>query len=269
MPAPEFNGLPRNLVTALLHPWTWRMAWRDSRTQRQRLVIFSLAIVSGIAALVAIHSLKASVQAGIVTQAKALLGSDLQVSSRRPIAEADAARLAGMARSLSRETSFPSMLKFLPGGAARLVQVRGIEGAYPYYGEVVTRPTDAWKLLADEPGVLLEPALLEQFQAKIGDEVELGNLRLKVLGVVDKPAPRASRFGAFAPEAYVRLRDLAGSGLLGTTSMSSHQVYLEIPGGLPSQALKDKIRAEFPDEPWRLETPDDRRENLGDALENF
>ena len=79
------SPLPRNLWSALLHPWTWRMAWRDSRAQRQRLAIFSLAIVSGIAALVAIHSLKASVQTGIDTQAKVLLGSDLEIASRKPI----------------------------------------------------------------------------------------------------------------------------------------------------------------------------------------
>jgi len=47
------------------------MAWRDSRSQRGRLLVFSLAIVAGIAALAAIHSLKASVQKGIDTQAKA------------------------------------------------------------------------------------------------------------------------------------------------------------------------------------------------------
>jgi len=269
MPVRESNGLPCNLVTAMLHPWTWRMAWRDSRTQRLRLAIFSLAIVSGIAALVAIHSLKASVEAGIVSQAKVLLGSDLQVSSRRPISDAATTRLAGLGRRVSRETSFPSMLKFLPSGAARLVQVRGIEGGYPFYGEVVTRPAAAWKQLADTSGILLEPALLEQFQVKIGDEVELGNLQLKIMGVVDKPAPRGGRFGAFSPEVYVRHADLAGSGLLGTNSMGSHQVHLEIPDAPPPQELKDQIRAEFPDEPWRMETPADRRENLGDALENF
>ena len=49
-PSDPTRALPRNLVTALVHPWTWRMAWRDSRAQRQRLVIFSLAIVAGIAA---------------------------------------------------------------------------------------------------------------------------------------------------------------------------------------------------------------------------
>src|SRR5688500_10011062 len=108
--ADRARALPRSLWTALLHPWTWRMAWRDSRTQRGRLAIFSLAIVAGIAALVAIHSLKASVQTGIGTQAKALLGSDLQISSRQPISPADTAKLTARARRVSRETSFSSML---------------------------------------------------------------------------------------------------------------------------------------------------------------
>jgi putative ABC transport system permease protein len=271
MPAPneKKSGLPGNLWTALLHPWTWRMAWRDSRTQRLRLVIFSLAIVSGIAALVAIHSLKASVQTGIETQAKALLGSDFQISARRPITEERYAQLSELARNISKETSFPSMLKFLPGGGARLVQVRGLEGGYPYYGEVETQPADAWKRLPAEGGILLEPALLDQFQAKVGDEVALGELRLKILGVVKKPAPRPSRFSGFAPEAYIRLADVQRSGLTGANSMISYQVHMELPGGRSSGEWKEQIREDFQGTSWRLETPDDRRENLGDALDNF
>jgi putative ABC transport system permease protein len=265
---PDSRSLPRSLVTALLHPWTWRMAWRDSRTQRLRLVIFSLAIVSGIAALVAIHSLKASVQRGIESQAKSLLGSDLQISSRQPVNEADFAKLAAMARNISRETAFPTMLRF-PNGGARLVQIRGIEGGYPFYGKVETAPAGAWEELTRETGILLEPALLDQFQAKIGDEVEFGNLKLRILGVVEKPAPRASRFSGFAPEAYVRLGDASRSGLLGANSMSSYQLHLELANPPVSKVLKDKIRTDFPDTPWRLETPDDRRESLGDALQKF
>ena len=83
MPASKNKALPGSLWTSLFHPWVWRMAWRDSRSQRLRLVIFSFAIVSGVAALTAIHSLKASVERGIASEAKALLGSDLRVSSRR------------------------------------------------------------------------------------------------------------------------------------------------------------------------------------------
>ncbi|YCM44576.1 FtsX-like permease family protein [Verrucomicrobiaceae bacterium 227] len=263
------KALPRSLWTALFHPWVWRMAWRDSRSQRLRLVIFSLAIVSGIAALTAIHSLKASVERGIASEAKSLLGSDLRISSRQEIGAEEVERLAGMASRVSRETSFPSMMRFLPDGGARLMQVRGIAGEYPFYGEVETRPVDAWRQLREEGGVLLEPAVLDQFGAAVGGEVELGGIRLKILGVVDKPAPRGNRFSGFAPEAYVRLADVERSGLLTKNSMAGFQVHLEIPNGPVSRALKDQVRDDFPDTTWRLETPEDRRENLGDALDNF
>lgn len=263
------RALPRNIFSALFHPWTWRMAWRDSRAQRQRLVIFSLAIVAGVGALVAIHSLKASVQAGIGSQAKALLGSDLQVSSRQPIPDADATKLATKARRISRETGFASMLYFPAATTAKLVQVRGLEGEYPYYGKVETTPAGAWQRLQSESGVLLEPAMLDQFGAKIGDMVKLGDIELPILGVVNKPAPRSSRFAGFAPEAYVRLSDLARTGLLGSTSLAFYNLHLELPDGSDEQKLKRTIRKEFPEATWRLETPEDRRENIADALDNF
>src|SRR3954462_5517324 len=138
--AASSTALPRGLWAALFHPWTWRMAWRGSSTQRRRLAVFSPAIVSGIAPLVAIHSHKASVQRGIDTQAKSLLGSDIQVSSRQPFTAEEEAKLAGRAVRVSHETSFSSMLYFPTADSARLAQVRGLEGDYPYYGTVQTTP---------------------------------------------------------------------------------------------------------------------------------
>lgn len=244
------------------------MAWRDSRTQRTRLLVFSLAIVSGTAALVAIHSLKASVEVGVANQAKELLGSDLQVSSNKALDAVDMAGLTKRAQRSSREISFPSMMIF-PGDGARLVQVRAIEGQYPFYGKIETDPADAWQKLADEPGVLLEPALLDQFGARPGDEVEVGGVRLKILGAITKAAPQASRFSGFAPAAYARLSDIEKTGLVGGNSMVTHLLHLEIPAGPPPRELKENVRRDFPDRPWRLETPDDRRENIGNALDRF
>ena len=269
MPSSNMKSLPRSLWTALFHPWVWRMAWRDSRSQRLRLVIFSLAIVSGIAALTAIHSLKTSVERGIESEAKSLLGSDLRVSSRKEITQEEVDKLSEMASRVSREISFPSMMRFLPDEGARLMQVRGISGDYPFYGKVETRPEEAWEKLGEEGGVLVEPAILDQFSVKVGDQVELGGIRLRIIGVVDKPAPRGSRFSGFAPEAYVNLADIERSGLLGKNSMAGYQVHLEIPNGPKSRELKEKVREEFPDTRWRLETPENRRENLGKALDNF
>jgi putative ABC transport system permease protein len=245
------------------------MAWRDSRTQRQRLAIFSLAIVSGIAALVAIHSLKASVQAGIDTQAKALLGCDLEVASRKPIPQDAQAKLAARAKRFSREISFASMLYFPTADAARLVQVRGVEDGYPYYGKIETIPADAWSRLHSEPGILLEPAMLDQFNAKVGDKVKLGDLQLPILGTMKKAPPRNAGVIGFSPEAFVRFEDIPRTGLLGRASLATHHLYFEMPAGTDLKKMKKSVRAEFPDTAWRIETPDDRRKSLGDALDNF
>ncbi len=263
------SALPKNFASALFHRWTWRMAWRDSRSQRLRLAIFSLAIVAGIASLVAIHGLRENVQRGIDTQAKALLGSDLQVTSRQPIPEESAARLAALATRISRETTFSSMLYFPAADGARLVQVRGLEGDFPYYGKVETEPAAAWQTMHEQGGILVEAALLDQFQAKPGDRVKLGDSELTIAGIVVKPAPRTGRFSGFAPEIYIRHADLDATGLLGAASLSSHALHLELPPGTNAQALRHSLRNDFPEISWRIDTPENRRENLGDALDNF
>ena len=59
------------------------------------------------------------------------------------------------------------------------------------------------------------------------------------------------------------------TGLLGTTSLAFHHLHLELPAGADPREAKRALRKEFPDATWRLETPEDRRETLGDALDNF
>ena len=103
---PESKALPVTLPGAFFHGWTWRMAWRDSRHQRGRLLLYALSIAAGICALVAIHTLKTSVQHGIETQAKALLGADLLVSSRQPLSAEILAKMPPEVRDTGRETAF-------------------------------------------------------------------------------------------------------------------------------------------------------------------
>ena len=61
----------------LFRAWTWRMCWRDSRMNRGRLLLFSLSIVLGVAALAAVGSLGVNLERAVEEQAKTLLGADL------------------------------------------------------------------------------------------------------------------------------------------------------------------------------------------------
>lgn len=60
------------------------MAWRDSRRNRGRLLLFISSIVIGIAALVAINSFSENLQKDIQREAKTLTGADLIVQGGQP-----------------------------------------------------------------------------------------------------------------------------------------------------------------------------------------
>ena len=58
-------------------PWSWhfRMAWRDSRQSRKRLLLFSSPLIFGVAALVAIQSLRDNIQDSIDDRRKSNEGA--------------------------------------------------------------------------------------------------------------------------------------------------------------------------------------------------
>jgi len=174
----------------------FKMAWRDSRASRRRLLLFSLSIVLGIAALVAIGSIGSNLERGIDEQARGLLGADLIITGRAE-PSADVRRyIDNLGAEQARDISFSSMLAFPSAqNLTRLVNVRALEGNFPFYGDFTTDPLDApAKLRAGENSVILEETLLRQYNAKVGDTVKLGNTEFIIAGALQKlPGVRLRR----------------------------------------------------------------------------
>ena len=96
-----------------------RMAWRDSRSSRQRLLLFSFSITLGIAALVAIGSLRQNLAQAIDEQARSLLGADLVIESSRPFRTEEEALLHSLGEPQAREVRFSTMAVFARNGGTR------------------------------------------------------------------------------------------------------------------------------------------------------
>ncbi len=58
-----------------------RMAWRESRSSRRRLLLFGAAVSIGVATLVSLASFTANLQEAVHRQARELLGADYMLSS--------------------------------------------------------------------------------------------------------------------------------------------------------------------------------------------
>jgi putative ABC transport system permease protein len=139
-----------------------RLAWRESRAGRGRLLLSVAGIAVGVAALVAVQAFASALRTEARDQARTLLGADLSVQSRQPFgprvdALLDTLHAGGRGGARPGATS---MARLEHGDFARLVRVRAADAAYPFYGRPDARPADAWAALGQGRRVLVEPGLL-------------------------------------------------------------------------------------------------------------
>ena len=258
----------RSFFRHLFSPWTWQMAWRDSRTSRKRLLLFSCSIVLGIAALTAIGSLGNNLQRAIEEQAKSLLGADLALNSREaflPEAEKWFQELGG---EQSREISFSTMVYFVRGEGTRLVQARALSGGFPFYGKLETEPLDAAEGFR-HGGALVEESLLTQFKANVGDEIRLGNLTTRIVGKLKKVPGETVALSAIAPRVYISMNDLEPTGLLRAGSLARYQVFFKFTSGVDVSKMVERIKPQL--DKFRLshDTVEERKRDLGRSMDNL
>ena len=249
-----------------------KMAWRDSRASRRRLVLYSLSVVLGIAALVAIGSLGANLERAIDDQAKGLLGADLIVTGRSPLSEFARNHVAAISAEVAAEVSFSSMMAFpSANNLTRLVNVRAVEGNFPFYGDFTTAPADApARLRAGGDVVIVEETLLRQFDAKIGDTVKLGNTLFTVVGALQKlPGESSALAATMAPRALIPQRALAATGLAERNVLIRHRTMLKLPPERLPDTVERELRQLFRGEGLGFDTVAERKRNMGRVLDNI
>ncbi|HEX7243584.1 MAG TPA: FtsX-like permease family protein [Longimicrobiaceae bacterium] len=245
------------------------LAWRESRFARRRLFLFLSAISLGVAALVATQSFAANLAAGVRDQARVLLGADLALSSNRAFGRRTEALLDSLRRAgtpLSRTTSFASMALVQRTGGTRLAQVRAVEGGFPFYGEIQTEPAGRWAELGRGRNALLDPALLVALGAQVGDTVQLGEGRFRILGTLRKVPGEVGISTSFAPRLYVPARYLGETGLLRFGARVEYEAFARVAQPGAAQRVADAYRPRLRAERASVRTAEDQQARLGDAL---
>ncbi len=257
---------------AFLNAFTWRMAWRDSRSSRRRLLLFATSIVLGIAALVAIRSFGGSLRRAIDDHARELLGADLSIGGRQafsPDADAAFARIGG---EQAREVDVMSMARFPRADRARLVDLRGLAGAYPFYGAIETDPPEAAAAFRRGDGALVDETLAAQMEAGPGDEIQLGSLRTRILGRLRKMPGDTGGFSALAPRVLLAREQFDRTGLVRTGSLARYKIHFRLPPGVNPDRLVEDIRPVLNESRLGASTAETKKQDIGrfvDQVTNF
>ena len=247
-----------------------KLAWRDSRRQRGRLLLFVSSIIIGIAALVAINSFSENLQKDINGQARELLGADLAIigltppnpSVRRTLDSVNDA--AATARTSL--VSFLSMAYFPKGGGTRPVNVKAVRGVYPFYGKLETEPAAAAATFQNDRKALIDNTLRLQFDLHVGDSVKIGEQTYQIAGSILSAPGRAGIGASIAPAVFLPLAALDSANLLQRGSRVEYSFFYKLNPTADAENLVKNIKPTLETEKYNLETVADRKRSTNAAF---
>lgn len=119
-----------------------RIARRELRGGLHGFRVFLACLALGVAAIAAVGSVRHSIEAGMVREGAVILGGDAEMSFTYRFASSDErAFMDEIASGVSETVDFRSMVVVERETVERgLTQVRGVDGAWPLYGEAGLDP---------------------------------------------------------------------------------------------------------------------------------
>lgn len=249
--------------------WLFKMAWRDSRKNRSRLFLFIASIVLGIAALVAVYSFKDNLQRDIDNQAKELTGADLIIESKRVVKPNTLKSIEKLGDERAQERTFASMVYFIKSGGSRLIQIKALQGKYPFYGAIETSPAQAGKTFQNDRNALVDQTLMLQYNAKVGDFIQVGELHFKISGILQKAPGQTGISASIAPIVYIPLQYLEKTGLTKIGSRITYRFYYQYRN---ADALANTIKTLEPKlekEGLDIETVASKKEETGRSFKDL
>jgi putative ABC transport system permease protein len=236
------HGMKSPSIIAL----AWRQTQRDFRAGELRLL--ALAVLLAVAALTAVGFFADRLNNGLARDARQLLGGDAVISSDKPPPPEllDKARALGL--QTARSAGFPSMARASDeqGGSTRLVSVKAVGSAYPLRGQLQLKdgPDAPVQTLAAAPApgtVWVDAAVLDSLALKVGDDLLLGDARLRIARIIVIEPDRGAGFASFAPRVMLADADLAATHLVQPASRVGYRLAVAAPPGREA-ALREFVR---------------------------
>ncbi len=249
--------------------WPLKMAWRDSRKSKGKLLLFVLAISLGIAALVGITSFRENLLQEINNQAKTLIGADIEIKGSEPLPDSLMLALYELAPEMSREVYFASMVYFPSTDGTRLAQVRALAGKYPYYGEIETIPAAASRKFQQGEYALVDEKLMIQYNVEIGDFVKVGQQQFEIIGRLQK-IPGQTEIGATAaPVVYIPYNHLDQTDLLQKGSRVNYLQYFQFHPQVDTTGKWSQLVTLVDKKGFRVDDIEERKEETGRAFKDL
>jgi putative ABC transport system permease protein len=231
----------------------WRLARRELRGGLKALRIVLACLALGVAAIAAVGTLRAAIDAGLQADGARLLGGDIEVrTSQRPMPQAAKDWAASRGAVLSEAVEMRAMA-IAPSGERTLVELKGVDAAYPLYGELVLAPAEATLARRDGRfGVALDAGIVDRLGLRLGEVVRLGEASFTFVAVIATEPDRVASPTVLGPRAMVLDAAIPETALVQPGSLVAWDLRLRLPPGADSRAFVRDWQAAVGDGGWRV-----------------
>jgi putative ABC transport system permease protein len=248
--------------------WLFKMAWRDGKASIGRLLLFMASIILGIAAVVSIQLFSDTLKENIQRQSKSLMGADFLIDSNDLPTERVQAIIDSLGGADAIEVTFSSMAAFPKNGSAKLMRVRGIEGGFPFYGQLLTEPATAGTTYQSLGGAVVDATVMIQFDVETGDFIKIGELTLPIVGVLKSMPGSGGISSSIAPTVLIPYDLIPETELLQLGSRKEYLYYFEAPD-MDLELLDKNVDPILDDENADIDTHTSTSRRLGRSYDNF
>ena len=241
-------------------PVILRLALRELREGVRGFRIFLACLILGVAAIAGVGSLASALIAGMTEEGQALLAGDAELRLLQREID-DTARAWLEARGTVSQSLRLRTNGFAPqSGERTLVEMRAVDGLYPFYGELRLRPAmrlaDALARRDGRWGVVVDPALAERLSIGIGDTLRLGKADFEVRARIAHEPDRANLGFQLGPSAIVAWEAVPATGLVTFGSLTNYHYKIRLDDGVALSDWQADLKAAFPEAGWRIRTRD-------------
>ncbi|MBY0363063.1 MAG: ABC transporter permease [Phreatobacter sp.] len=270
-----FVARPRRLPTAI------RLGLRDLRGGLRGFGTFIACIALGVAAIAGVGSFARGLVEGLAREGRVILGADasFQVLHRElPEAVVRALSERGMVATMATTRAMARTPAVGDAAKSSLVEIKAVDpGLYPLVGTLETEPAfstpEALAVVDGRAGVLVEPALLARLDVKVGDSIVLGDLPVRIAGVIRSEPDRLAGGLGFGPRLLLSLDTFRQTGLIQPGSLIRWMYQLDLGSSQASDAdlrrVVADIRARFPDAGFEIRTRMNASPQLTTQIERF
>jgi putative ABC transport system permease protein len=236
-----------------------RLARRELRSGLSGFRIFFACLVLGVAAIAGVGSLSDALLTGMATQGRVLLGGDVAVQLvHRETTPEEHAFLARHGK-VSEVVLMRGMAYAIKNGAEAdraLIEIKGIDNAYPLYGSVVLSPAmplgKALSCDAQLCGLAAEETLLDHLHVARGGILRVGSQNFRINAVLANEPDRLSGGFSLGPHVIVSSDGLKRTGLVVLGSLIDYNYRVAMPPSANVKAFRHEARKVFPDAGWEV-----------------